>query len=103
VICAMSSYAKPMRIEDAAKRLGVISPRIVEALGQRHHIALKKDGTRLYISAHAWNQLRQLPEIEAMNQMAQLDDWGGEMTDAELRELSETRPGRLPWHTSPQP
>lgn len=99
----MSSYAKHMRIEDAAKQLGDISPRVVEVLVQRHHMVLKKSGTRQFISAHALNQLRQLPEIESMNQMAQLDDWGREMTDAELRELSEARPGRLPWQTSPQP
>lgn len=98
----MSSYAKHMRIEDAAKRVGVISPKIVEALAQRHHMALKKDGTHQLISTRTLNQLRQLPEIGAIHQMAQLDDMGGEMTDEEIRELSETRPGRLPWHTPPQ-
>lgn len=95
---SVSSYA----LEDAAKQLGDIPPRIVEALAQTHHMTIKKNGSRRYISARVLNQLRQLPEIEAMHQMAQLDNMGGEMTDAELRDLSETRPGRLPWQMYPQ-
>ena len=40
---------------------------------------------------------RRIPPDEAKARMAALDALGHELTDEELRELSETRPGTPPW------
>jgi hypothetical protein len=49
-------------------------------------MALKKNGTRQFISTRALNQLRQLPEIGALNQTAQLDDMGRQRAPRVIRD-----------------
>jgi hypothetical protein len=84
-------------LTEVSKHLGGIPPRVLEVLAQKHNIRLKNSGGLVWVSARSWGQLKCLPEVQAIQEMAKLSDLGREMTDEELRILSETRPGRLPW------
>lgn len=89
-------------LQVTADRLGGISPRVLDALIKKHNIPLEKpDGTISIRRTVA--RLRRLPEIQAIRAMATLDAVGGDLSDEELREISETRSGRLPWKTNPRP
>lgn len=75
-----------------------ISPRVLAVLIKKYNIPLERsDGT---MSIRGLSRLRRLPEVQVIRGMAALDDLGGDLSDEELREISETRLGRLPWKTN---
>ena len=81
----------------ASKRLGGISPKILEILAQKHNIPLDQSADLILVSVRSLRQLERLPEVRAIQEMTKLSYLGHEMTEEGLRILSETRPGPLPW------
>ncbi len=79
----------------AAEQLGLSSPRSVQALLRHYALEDRIQSDRLPCLTVQY--LATLPEVRRIREMATLKDLGAALTDAELQELSSTRPGQLPW------
>jgi hypothetical protein len=93
-------HLKCKRAETAAALLGLSSVSPLYALICKHHLtpAIQR-GNTVWIPNATIQSISALPEVLRIRQMAELDELGGDLTDEDLQELSQTRFGRLPWQT----
>lgn len=90
----------PVSLATVSKRLGGISPTVLKSLAEKHDIRLDHINGSTWVDWRAQRRLRRLPEVRIIIKANKEDLVGRELTMEEMREISETRLGQLPWQDS---
>ena len=94
---------------EAASHLGIRSINTLKAIVIRNGIPYQRVGNRMMLSLAELEHLkhdplmRGLKAAEALHDTSKIPGTDEGLTDEEMRNLEDTRPGRLPWKTQAQP
>lgn len=86
---------------EAAALLGVRSVNTLKLLVRRCGVPYERHGNRMMIPVSSLQQLQVTPELRGIRASDQAHDateaLGASLSDAQLAELAQARPGMLPW------
>ncbi|MGZ6375840.1 MAG: helix-turn-helix domain-containing protein [Ktedonobacterales bacterium] len=94
---------------EAASHLGIRSINTLKAIIIRHGIPYQRVGNRMMLSLSELEHLKHDPLMrglrasEALHDKSKIPGADEGLTDEEMCDLEDTRPGQLPWKTQAQP